>query len=282
MSDKGKIPVYLTLGFGLGIYCFVKGFRIYREYRVLADTPEIPIRSMAMGLVEIHGKAKGERTVTGPVTGTPCLFYKVAVEKWVTDKNGGHWSKAGTEVDGPLFYLEDGTGRVLVNAHGAELDLIQSGRRETGSSFGRSISSLFKGPGSSSLGPTLGPAEDTLVAYAESLATGVHSSFSGLNIGIGRGISLASSNRYRLTEFLILPDHWYDITGTCIENQNCQDIHDRNIILKGQNEPTFLISWRSEKEIEGKLRNRAMKYVFGGSALAVACLGLLMAYWGLL
>lgn len=282
MSDDGKLPVYLTAGFGFGVYFFVKGFRVYREYRVLADTPEVPIRSMAMGLVEIHGKAQGEKTVTGPVTGTPCLFYKVHVEKWVSDKNGGHWRNAGTDADGPLFYLDDGTGKVLVNAHGAELDLVQSGRRETGSSIGRSITRFFKGSSSSVTGPALGPGEDALVAYAQSVASGVHFSLGGIGTSIGTGTSFGlSSHRYRLTEFLILPEHWYDITGTCIENQKPKDEHDRNIILKGQNEPTFLISWRGEKEIEGTLRTRAMKYVFGGAALAVACLGFLMAYFGM-
>jgi len=37
-----------VVGFGVGLFWFFKGFRVYREYRVLADTPEIPIRSMAI------------------------------------------------------------------------------------------------------------------------------------------------------------------------------------------------------------------------------------------
>jgi hypothetical protein len=48
------------------------------------------------------------------------------------------------------------------------------------------------------------------------------------------------------------------------------------MIVKGQNEPTFLISWRSEKEIESTLRNRAALHIFGGGALAVACLAILL------
>ena len=79
------------MGFGAGLYYFYKGFRVFREYRVLMDTPEIPIRSVAMGLVEIHGKATGIPPIPSPVTQTPCYFYKVDIEHWVTDKNGGHW-----------------------------------------------------------------------------------------------------------------------------------------------------------------------------------------------
>jgi hypothetical protein len=52
------------------------------------------------------------------------------------------------------------------------------------------------------------------------------------------------------------------------------------LIRKGTNEPTFLISWRSEKEIERTLRNRAALHIFGGAALSVACLGILLAKLG--
>jgi len=56
--DDGKLIVYLTLGFGFGIVSFFRGFKIYREYRILEDTPEVPIRSIAMGLAHIHGRPK--------------------------------------------------------------------------------------------------------------------------------------------------------------------------------------------------------------------------------
>ena len=78
----------------------------------------------------------------------------------------------------------------------------------------------------------------------------------------------------------MVPEHWYDVTGTCVENPEPQDECDRNLIVKGKNEPTFLISWRSEQEIEKTLRNRAMMRIFGGGALAVTCLGLFLAKHG--
>lgn len=83
-----------------------------------------------------------------------------------------------------------------------------------------------------------------------------------------------------MSEYLVLPDHWYDLTGTCIENPTPQDEYDRNLITKGTNEPTFLISWRSEKEIERTLRNRAALHIFGGGGLSVACLAILLAKFG--
>ena len=88
------------------------------------------------------------------------------------------------------------------------------------------------------------------------------------------------SNSYRLTEFCILPDHWYDVTGTCTENPNAKDEHDRNLIVKGENEPTFLISWRNERDLEKTLRRRAALHVFGGAALSIGCLAIRLAKFG--
>jgi hypothetical protein len=286
-SSSSDIGIAAALGLGFGVYSFFKGFRVYREYRVLADTPEIPIRSMPMGLVEIHGKATGEQLVPSPVTRTPCFFYKVDIERWVRDKNRGHWSHAKTDTAGTRFYLDDGTGKVLVDANGAEYDLIQTARVETGRGSSGSLGRLPWGRGDPT--PALGPvgSDAELCAYVQSALSMRHSAFSvdgpSLLTDLLQGsINLAGggSDRYRLTEFLILPGHYYDITGTCAENPNPKDEHDRNLITKGQNEPTFLISWRSEKELESALRKRAAFRIFGGAALTVACLGILLAKLG--
>ncbi len=263
-----KIDVWLTVGFGAGLYYFFKGFRVFREYRVLMDTPEIPIRSVAMGLVDIHGKATGTPPIPSPVTQTPCYFYKVDIEHWVTDKNGGHWSHVATDADGPKFYVTDKSGKVLVDAHQAEFDLIQCGRVETRSGLGSGGGGLLSGMRGSTT--TARPNAD-LFSYASSAVT--RHKGSGI-FGSGSGA------RYRLTESLVIPEHWYDITGTCVENPSPQDENDRNMIMKGTNEPTFLITWRSETEIRRTLRNRAAQYIFGGAALAVACLAIFLAKHG--
>lgn len=290
-SDDGKIFGYSILGLGAGLYWFIKGFQIFREYRVVEDTPEIAIRSVAMGLVHIHGKAQGDQTVPSPVTKTPCYFYKVDIEKWQTDSKGnGSWRHYRTDANGLRFYLNDASGRVLMDAHGAEYDLNQSGRRETrwstGARFGKLQSGIDNPQAVSALAEL---SDDHLNAYAGSV---VSSGFSldgalgnlslqhSFSLGGGGGLGGMSSLAYRFTEYCILPEHWYDVTGTCAENPQAKDEHDRNLIMKGQNEPTFLISWRAEKELEKTMRRRAALYVFGGAALAVFCLAILLAKLG--
>ena len=268
-----KIDVWLTVGFGAGLYYFVKGFRVFREYRVLMDTPEIPIRSMAMGLVEIHGKAKIGQPVPSPVTKTPCCFYQVQIEHWVTDKNGGHWSHIATDADGPKFYLEDASGKVLVDAHQAEYDLLQTARVETGRGSSLNVGRIFSSlSGTPQVGLAPLPQADLWSYASQAVARRKGGGIFGSGTGFGQ--------RYRLTEFLVVPEHWYDLTGTCVENPTPQDEHDRNLIVKGTNEPTFLITWRSEKEIRSTLRKRAAKYIFGGGALAIACMGIFLAVHG--
>ena len=288
MSSHGSdISVAAVVGFGAGLFWFIKGFRVFREYRVLADTPEIPIRSVAMGLVEIHGKAKGLQTVLSPVTKTPCFFYKVDIERWVRDKNGGHWSHAASQAEGAPFYLEDATGKVLVDAHGAEYDLIQTAKRETGRGFSGSLSRLFGVTRDPSLATGSGVSDSDLVNYAEAVISTGHTSFSlgggnplsGLG-GLSLGLGVGSAHRYRLSEYCILPEQSYDVAGTCIENPDPRDEHDRNMIVKGQNEPTFVISCRSEKELKNRLRNRAALHIFGGAALSVVCLAVLLFRFG--
>ena len=282
-SPSTNLDVATVVGFGFGLFWFYKGFRDYREFRVVEDTPEMPIRSIPMGLVHVHGKATGEQRVAGPITGTPCFFYKVDIERWVRDKSGGHWSHAATCAEGVRFCLEDATGKVLVDAHGAEYDLILTTKRETGSGAGASLGGLFGGTRDSSLTTDVEVSDSDLLNYAESVVSTAHTTFSldggSLLSGLGRGslsLGIGSGHRYRLSEYCIIPEHWYDVTGSCVENPNPQDEHDRNMIVKGQNEPTFLISWRSEKEIESTLRNRAALHIFGGGALSVACLAILL------
>jgi hypothetical protein len=281
MSSHGSdISIAAVVGFGAGLFWFIKGFRVFREYRVLADTPEIPIRSVAMGLVEIHGKAKGLQTVLSPVSNTPCFFYKVDIERWVSDKNGGHWSHAATQAEDTRFYLEDASGKVLVDAHGAEYDLIQTAKRETGRGFGGSLGRLFGGSQDPTLATGSGVSDADLLNYAQAVISTGRGSFSLSGGSLLSGLRMGSAHRYRLCEYCILPEQSYDVAGTCIENPDAQDEHDRNMIVKGQNEPTFVISWRSEKELKSRLRNRAALHILGGAALSVVCLAVLLFRFG--
>jgi hypothetical protein len=96
-------------------------------------------------------------------------------------------------------------------------------------------------------------------------------------------VAQPATGRYRLREYLIMPGQEYLIDGTCVENSAVDTLDatasDRNMIAKGQNEPTFLISAKSETEVQHALRKHAVIMILGGAALALACLvGLLLRF----
>src|SRR5579863_1400492 len=130
-----EFEVAAGIGFGIGIYRFFKGLRVYHRYRMIQDTPEIPIRSVAMGLAEVRGKAVGEAPIPSPISHTPCFFYKVDIERWHQDQKGqgGAWVHYKTDCSGARFHLEDATGKMLVDARGAELDVNETDKREVDS-----------------------------------------------------------------------------------------------------------------------------------------------------
>jgi hypothetical protein len=91
-----------------------------------------------------------------------------------------------------------------------------------------------------------------------------------------------ASGQYRLTEYCLVPGETYDLTGTCAENPQPRDEYDRNIIVKGTNEPTFLISSRTDKGVQSHLLKQTLWKVLGGAAVAILCLAILLGKLGLL
>ena len=107
----------------VGIYLFCHGFFLLQRKRLIMNTPSSKVRSAAMGLVELSGLATGPYTLTAPITGVPCYYYRTLVWQWKQNGRTSSWVKEADESLHVPFYLEDETGRVLVNPQGAELDI---------------------------------------------------------------------------------------------------------------------------------------------------------------
>jgi hypothetical protein len=88
-----------------------------------------------------------------------------------------------------------------------------------------------------------------------------------------------ADGRFRLREFVVSPGQEYLISGTCVENST--DGQDRCLIAKGHNEPTFIISVKSDVQIHHDLQRRSLLMIFGGAALALACAAGLLFHFGL-
>src|SRR2546422_5509250 len=87
------------------------------------DTPASKIRSASMGLVEVSGLAVGPYTMNAPITGEPCYYYRTMAWQLKQSGKNKEWEKVADESLHVPFYLDDNTGRVLVDPRGAEMDI---------------------------------------------------------------------------------------------------------------------------------------------------------------
>jgi hypothetical protein len=336
----------LLLGCGFGLWTFFKGFRVMREYKVLDDTPRIPIRSVPMGFVHIRGKAESGEVLASPVTHTPCCFYKVEIDEWKSSGKSKTWVRCCVDMNGYRFHLADDTGKVLIDAHAAEYDLPLATTREVSSntagasgpgandtdllqyvSYARMHSmtdragqwidkrfeklgaadnpqlqekrdafrALFAGipPAAQGGKPPLealeklaslsGPLSDPQKEQGrqmmlERFRMAEAASDSGLLSGLMRSANPAEG-RFLLREYVVIPGQEYLVDGTCVENS--AEGQDRCLIAKGHNEPTFLISTKSDAQVHHDLQKRALLMIFGGAALALACAAGLLVHFGL-
>lgn len=106
---------------------FYLAFRWLHRARLIADTPTAKVRSAAQGYLELEGRARmmdGE-PIHAPLSGAPCVWYSYKVEERETDYQAGRstsrWRTIERGVSEAIFYLEDDTGRCIVDPDGAEV-----------------------------------------------------------------------------------------------------------------------------------------------------------------
>ena len=120
MQPYGNIDVWLVMGFGIGVVLFFRGLGTFRKALMVADTPTIPIRSIAMGITQIHGHAGGDAPFPSPVGGTACYAFRVMIERYA-GRNG--WQHHRTDQNGMRFHLSDDSGRIRVDPREAEFEV---------------------------------------------------------------------------------------------------------------------------------------------------------------
>lgn len=132
--------------FTAGLVLFAFGFAAFfaflysaRRYYHISTTPTSDIASVEEGTVEVEGELEPAReTLTAPVSGEDCVAYEYEATQRRQLIPGGrrYTAVVDSEHDGVPFYVDDGTGRVLVYSEGAQIavDVRETESREAGSS----------------------------------------------------------------------------------------------------------------------------------------------------
>ncbi len=110
-------------GFGaaaLGLFLLVRGVELGARKRLIENTPTSRIRSMAMGFVELVGKARRKYELKVPYLLADCVYYRYSIQEKRNTGRGSQWMAVEAGQSGPVpFLLQDDTGRVLVDPEGA-------------------------------------------------------------------------------------------------------------------------------------------------------------------
>jgi len=122
-SSPMNLLAAAAAGVAGGLYLFYRGFRLLQRKRLILNTPASKIRSASMGLVEVNGLATGPYVINSPLKQINCYYYRSVAWEYQRRGKNSEWVKVAEETLHVPFYMDDGSGKLLVDPTGAEMDL---------------------------------------------------------------------------------------------------------------------------------------------------------------
>ena len=309
-----QINFLLLAGMITGLVLFYRGFGLLKRKRLIQDVPSSTIRSAALGLVEVSGTVSGNETLLSPLCQMDCYFYQLTAYR-LSGSSGGfqRWKKVAEESLSVPFFIDDGTGRLLVDARGAELEIPPDYSEQEGDdSYGQR----------GGIGPTLAAAMNSEVSMSDAAAhflarhgvshedrvkveersvkageklfvlgtlsenaggevegqTAERSAYlSASAAGVQRDVALSTVLPQAERKLIAMAPRAVPL----LTNEPAAD-HPPVVLMKGSNNPTFFISTFSQQEVLGELKWKTPLYVFGGPVLTMFCLWNLFSRFGVI
>ena len=239
--------LYVTAGILGGFWLFADGWLLRQRKRLIESIPTSTIRSLALGLVEISGRAQPEEQIlSSPFSGFPCVFYTYAVEERIGSGKHTRWETIAKGTSDQPFFVSDTTGRVLLVPLDAELIL-----------------------------------QDERIVRNDWLGALPPTTIAGLNrLGVSTERWLGSKT-LRCRESFIPLDAQIYILGTAHEHLGATNRVENaaRLYIGSHRDHAFIISDRSEKDLLSHLRWQVWAYGAGGLALTASCLTIFVKYY---
>jgi E3 Ubiquitin ligase len=286
--------VWYVLGAGLGIYLFARGFGLLRQKRLILNIPRSTIRGAAVGLIEVSGKVVGPYTLIAPLSEEECFYYR-SVARLSGNSPGGSGGKSlAEETLCAPFFLDDGTGRLLIDLHRADMQLIPLLHDESSQSPNPNYMRGFLERHGISTEYRVTLEEycirpgDTLFALGtlqENSAEEIAESSPGTSRHEdARFLSEAAADLQRRAALA------FELPGMETARLNPRvsanpyrstksgefDLHPRVVLTNGRTGDPYLISWRSQRDVVQELAGKTILYVWGGPILTLACVWVLV------
>ncbi len=278
-----RIDIYLIGGVIFGIFFFFRGFRSFRKKRLIQNIPTSEIRSLALGLIEVIGKAIPIYPLRSPYGKIDSVFYYYRVDQFVRSSRSSGWHKIEEGTSNMPFYIEDKTGKVLVNPTGVEANL-------------ESISYFHREGDLKYTERCILPNQQI---YVMGTAKKTRDYVQEEEEEVAKKVASLRKDETKIKEIDKDGDGWIDdeewagIFQTARKEVREESKEKREkeeeikkkkglgeladvAIGKGEEEKVFILSNRSEKELVSHLGGRFFLSVFGGVLLTIICTVLLL------
>lgn len=242
----------ILIAFVGGVVLFVYGFREYRRRSLVANTPTSKVRSLAVGVVEVEGDAKAvEEALKAPLSGNDCVLYEYEIEEYRSSGDDSDWVTIDSGKKEQPFYIDDGTGEVVVDPSGADLRLPRDERYRVGS---------------------FDELPDTAQGFVRD------------NPDVDTQTDEWFEEDRRYTERQIAAGQTVYVFGKALPRvgHSSATNPDNAVINTDRNTPMFVISDRSESEVMSSMTKRVLGAVLGGFVLAVGGFAALLFFVGFL
>ena len=248
-----------------GPVLFVRGFGLLERKRLIMDIPQCSVRSAALGQVEICGKAVGPYTLVAPLSHSDCLYYRVTVE---SSTRGDLQNDKMRELCAP-FFVDDGTGRVLVYPAGCELQVDAHMAKADYDKVGLALAGNREDPPGVVWERCVKPGDQIFVMgslqenpWAKRNPVAETSELSRIGPGF---VSAGEAEVLRQKAYVSLDPTIS--SGAVADDADCFDLHTPVILMKGSG--PFVISDGSQRDVVERLHSKSLLYIWGGPAAAL-------------
>ncbi len=269
-----------------GIWLFFQGFVSLNRKRLIQNIPTSKISALALGLVEVIGRAISitPKPLRSLYAKADCVFYRYKVEQFVRTQRSAHWQTISEGSSGLPFYVDDGTGKVLVDPNEARINL-EPRYISSSPDKKQSVSPLMARTGSMRYVESyIMPKENV---YVLGTAKKSRDYVAEHKEKIAKRISEWTKDPEKRKEFDTTGDGWFDDVEYFYMKQKAEAAVNQEeakkraqakmdltgladvIIGKGEEEKNFIISNKSEKEITSALGGKTFFLIFGGALLTL-------------
>jgi hypothetical protein len=272
------ILLFAASGVIAGLFLFFRGFGLLRRKRWIEDTPVSKIAAAAMGRVKVLGRATGPYTLISPLAGADCYYYRAVAWNGQSAQNEEKVERRAVEtIYAPLF-IEDETGRLMVDPRGAQLDLPYE--------YDEAVSGIFMSECARRFlrRHGLSDASSTTVTECVIKPGGplfVLGTLTENRVEGNHYLSAAAADLQRREEMEAMGVQENDLPKASATVVAGFDLSPETVLAKGGRREAFVLSRETPQGMIEDLGKSAVLEIWGGPMLALLSLGLLMRWLGL-